>query len=395
MHQRMTARTFVVNNAEAGAQVRVNIRSVANAAKVRKETRHGRQVIIVPSATLPDNVIMNGILYPAEEIEKSFMGLERTPAPLGHPVVNGKLVSARDPLGINVGYIGAHNENVRRESGRVLMDKVIDVEVANRSAGGKAVLAAIEAGGPIHTSTCLLAKLSPVANAATYKQVARGYDFDHDAILLDEPGAATPEQGVGMLVNADGTSEDIEVINSSLTEMADQEIDYAGTRLVEALARRENVGRWDQLKTAIIEAFTGSERATPIKNSKDDDDMDKVQFDALSQKVDALSDSVKPEALATAIANAISAALKPVTDGLEAVTNAQKAKDDAELTELVNKIVAGNLMDEATAKELTLNAARAIAPKAEPGKAAPIANSGFKLPNAGDKPAYQLPKGDA
>ncbi|MNQ39742.1 hypothetical protein D3C85_533710 [compost metagenome] len=375
-------------------QVRVNIRSVANAAKVRKETRNGRAVIVVPSATLPDNVIMNGILYPAEEIEKSFMGLERTPAPLGHPIVNGKLISARDPEGINVGYIGAHNENVRREGGRVLMDKVIDVEVANRCAGGKAVLAAIEAGGPIHTSTGLLAKLSPVANATTHKQVARGYAFDHDAILLDEPGAATPDQGVGMLVNADGTSEDIEVINSSLTEMADQEIDYAGTRLVEALARRENLGKWEQFKTAIIAAVMGSERETSLNNQENDMTDSKEQIAALSAEVKTLSDSLKPEALGTAIANAVAAAMKPVTDGLEAVTNAQKAKDDAELTELVNKIVAGNIMDEATAKELTLNTARVLAAKAEPGKAASIANSGFKLPGAGQKPAYQLPKGD-
>jgi hypothetical protein len=28
--------------------------------------------------------------------------------------------------------------------------------------------------------------------------------FDHIAILLDEPGAGTPDEGVGMFVNADG-----------------------------------------------------------------------------------------------------------------------------------------------------------------------------------------------
>jgi hypothetical protein len=363
-------------------QVRVNIRSVANAAKVRKEKRNGRDVVIVPAATLPDNVVMNGILYPAEEIEKAFAGLERTPAPLGHPMVNGRFISARDPEGINIGYIGAHNENVRREGGRVLMDKVIDIEVANRCAGGKAVLAAIEAGGPIHTSTGLLAKLSPVANESTHKQVARDYAFDHDAILLDGPGAATPEQGVGMLVNAEGQEEEIEVINSSLTEMADQEIDYAGTRLVEALARRENVGRWERLKTAIIEAFAGTERATPTTNMKDDD-MDQVQFDALSAKVDALSDSVKPEALASAITEAVANAIKPVTDAhAEVVANA-KAKDDAELTNLREKIVKANLMDEASAGELTLNAARVLAAKAEPGKAAGLHNA-FKAAGEDD-----------
>ncbi|PLU56884.1 hypothetical protein BMJ22_34025, partial [Sinorhizobium medicae] len=123
--------------------VRVNVRSVANTKAVRKEKRNGRDVVIVPSATLPDDIIMNGIRYPADEIAKSFVGLNRTPAPLGHPMINGKFVSARDPEGINVGYIGAWNENVRRENGRVFLDKVIDIEVANRSPGGKEVLAAI------------------------------------------------------------------------------------------------------------------------------------------------------------------------------------------------------------------------------------------------------------
>lgn len=34
--------------------------------------------------------------------------------------------------------------------------------------------------------------------------------FDHIAILLDEPGAGTPEEGVGMFVNADGQQADVE-----------------------------------------------------------------------------------------------------------------------------------------------------------------------------------------
>ncbi|KQW79910.1 hypothetical protein ASC65_14345 [Brevundimonas sp. Root1279] len=385
----------MVNNAvEDASQVRINIRSVANASKVRREKRNGRDVIIVPAATLPDNVVMNGILYPADEIEKSYAGLERTPAPLGHPTLNGKFVSARDPEGINIGYIGAWNENVRREGGRVLMDKVIDVEVANRCAGGKKVLAAIEAGGPIHTSTGLLAKLSPVANATTHKQIARDYAFDHDAILLDEPGAATPDQGVGMLVNAEGEEQEITVINSSLTEMADQEIDFAGTRLVEALARRENLGRWERLKSAIIEAVVGTERETSLNNQENDMSVSKEQFDALSAEVKTLSESMKPDALATAIGNVFDAKMKPLTDQLTANAAEQKAKDETELTNLRQKIVAANLMDKATAGELTLNAARALAPKTEPGKAAPLANSGFKLPGSGDKPTFQLPKAE-
>lgn len=393
MLERMTARTFVVNKGLAdGDQVRVNIRTLANSAAIRREKRNGREVIIVPSATLPDDVVMNDILYPAAEIAKSFKTLERTPAPLGHPTINGAFVSARDPEGINLGWIGAWNENVRQEKGRVLLDKVIDIEVANRSEAGKRVLKAIEDADPIHTSTGLLAIMDAANGDVPYKFTARDIEFDHDAILLDEEGAATPEQGVGMMVNSAG--QEIDVINSTLTEDAERGVDWALDHLAQALDRRERASWLERVKTALIEALRGSEREQPsTNNSKDDDDMDKVQFDALSQKVDALSESMKPDALATAIGNAVATAIKPVTDQLTALQNDQKAKDEAELTELRTKIVKANLMDEATAGELTLNAARALAPKAEPGEAAPIINV-FKPAGGDAKPTFKLPRAE-
>lgn len=361
--------------------VRINVRSVMNAAAVRKVKRNGRDLVIVPSATLPDDVVMNGVKYPASEIEASFKTLERTPAPLGHPIINGKFVSARDPEGINVGYIGAWNENVRREGGRVLLDKVIDVEVANRSEGGKAVLKAIETGGPVHTSTGLIAKLEAVANASDHKHIARQMVFDHDAILLNEEGAATPEQGVGMLVNAAGEAEEIEVINSALSE-ADRDIDWAVDSLARALEKRQRAPMLDRLKSLIIDAFNGVGREPSLNRKEDDMAVSEEQFNELSAKVNALTEGFDKigETITTAVGNAV----KPLTDNLTALQNEQKAKDDAELAELVNTIVKGNLMDEATAKELTLNAARALAKKAKPGKAAGL-NGAAALTNDNDE----------
>lgn len=358
--------------------VRVNVRSVMNAAAVRKVKRNGRDLVIVPSATLPDDVVMNGIKYPAAEIEASFMTLNRSPAPLGHPIINGKFVSARDPEGINVGYIGAWNENVRREGGRVLLDKVIDVEVANRSQGGKDVLAAIEAGGPVHTSTGLIAKLEAVNGASDHKHIARQMTFDHDAILLNEDGAATPEQGVGMLVNSAGEAEEIEVINSALSE-ADRDLDWAVDSLARALEKRERAPMLERMKSAIIDAFNGLGREPSLNTKEIDMTVTKEQFDALSAEVKTLS-----EGIGNTITTAVNAAVKPLTDNLEALQNAQKAKDEAELAELVNTIVKGNLMDEPTAKELTLNAARALAAKAKPGKAAALNGAAANLNNSAD-----------
>lgn len=384
----VNARAFLVNHGlAAGDQVRVNIRTLANTAAIRREKRNGRDVIIVPSATLPDDVVMNDILYPAAEIAKSFKSLERTPAPLGHPSVNGKFLSARDPEGLNQGWIGAWNENVRQEGGRVLLDKVIDIERANQSEGGKRVLAAIEAGDAVHTSTGLLAIMDAANGDVSHKFTARDIEFDHDAILLDEEGAATPEQGVGMMVNSAG--KEIQVVNSVFQEEADRELGWAVESAVRAIEKSRKASLMERIKVALIEAL-GSEREQPSTNNTKDDEMDKVQFDALSQKVDALSESMKPDALATAIGNAVAAAMKPINDQMEAQANSAKAKDQSELTELVGKIVAANLMDEATAKELTLNAARALAPQAEPGKAAPMVN-GFK-PRTGENKGHVAPK---
>jgi len=222
-------RKMIVNKDTSFKPARVNITTLVNKNAIRKEKRNNRDVIIVPSATLPDNVIMNEIKYPADEIEKSFHSLNRTPAPLGHPMVNGEYVSALDPEGLNVGWVGAWNENVRRENGRVFLDKVIDVARANESEGGKRVLNAIEKGEPIHTSTGLLCHLEPVKKS-DYKYIAHDIEFDHDAILLDVSGAATPEDGVGIFVNSEGEREEIQVVNS-IYEQTENDLDWAVEQL--------------------------------------------------------------------------------------------------------------------------------------------------------------------
>lgn len=358
---------------------RVNIRSLANVKAARREKRNGRDLIIVPSATLPDDVVMNDILYPADEIAKSFATLERTPAPLGHPTINGQFVSALDPEGINIGYIGAWNENVRRENGRVFLDKVIDVEVASRTHGGKDVLNAIEKGEPVHTSTGLYLDLEDAPADAAYKRVGRNMIFDHDAILLDQAGAATPEQGVGMMVNG----KQIEVINSALDD-AERQLDWAGMYLLEALERTEKATVWERMKAAIM-GVLASERNTETRKETDMTEAEKLQLADLSAKVNTLSDTVEKLDVAGVVANAVSAAvteaMKPLTEQVAALNAADAAKAEAEKTALVNRVVEAGLLDEDSAKELTVKALNALAAKAAPVPAYGL--NGAFAPNAG------------
>lgn len=192
--------------------MQVNITTKVNSQSIRRETYNGREHLVLPSYTLPANVVMNGGLYTAEEIDAHYQGLEGTLAPLGHPQVNGQFVSAFSPEGINAGHIGAWNRNVKKSGNRIYVEKWVDVARAEESEGGRELLervAAIERGDevpPIHTSVAaFLDQLEPneQQRATGAEWVAKIHSMDHDAILLHEIGAATPEQGVGLMVNAD------------------------------------------------------------------------------------------------------------------------------------------------------------------------------------------------
>lgn len=192
--------------------MQVNITTKVNSQSIRRETYNGREHLVLPSYTLPANVVMNGGLYTQEQIDAHYKGLEGTLAPLGHPQVNGQFVSAFSPEGINAGHIGAWNRNVKKSGNRIYLEKWVDVARAGESEGGKELLervAAIERGEdvpPIHTSVAaFLDQLEPndQQRATGVEWVADIHSMDHDAILLHEVGAATPEQGVGLMVNAD------------------------------------------------------------------------------------------------------------------------------------------------------------------------------------------------
>lgn len=238
--------------------IRVNASAKVNNNDIRHITHNNRPHIIVPSYTLPDDVVMNGGLYPAAEIAKSYKTLEDTPAPVGHPVLNGKFVKSKTIEAINAHHVGAWNKNVERHDGRVYIEKWIDVEVAERSEQGRELLDAINKGLPIHTSTGLTCTREAVTDQAGYTWIARNMQFDHDAILFGEPGAATPADGVGLMVNSDQL-----VVNAVCPEL-----------VVNGLLTDSYSQRREALGAAINEKFGSKDRWLYVE----DFDADKVIF---------------------------------------------------------------------------------------------------------------------
>lgn len=211
---------------------RVNVLTVVNSASnITTETIDGKPHIVVRGITpVVDDIVMNRKLYPAAEIEKAYNTLERNPMPLGHPKVDGKHVSARDVRAVNEYHVGAWLQNVSHEGGKVTGDMYVNRQYAESSEKGKRLINRLDEmisgtnSEPIHISTGLLYSgiaANGESKGKKYNEIATNMMFDHVAVLLDEPGAGTPEEGVGIFVNAEGDELEIEVVNLADAEVPD------------------------------------------------------------------------------------------------------------------------------------------------------------------------------
>lgn len=207
----------------------IHVKSLAiNASNISTTTINGQEHYVIRGVVpIVDDIVMNGGLYPAEEINNSYQTMERKLMPLGHPMVNGKYVSANDPQAVNDYYAGAWAQNVSKASDKVVMDVYVNKTVAGAKPDGKRLIQRLDDmisgnnADPIHVSTGLLLNKEQKAGESKGKKhswVAHNMQFDHTAILLDESGAGTPEEGVGMFVNADGQEADVE--STSLVDAA-------------------------------------------------------------------------------------------------------------------------------------------------------------------------------
>lgn len=197
------------------SKITVNILSIINkSSKITKEIINNKEHYIIRDVVpVIDDVVMNNGLYPKEEIDKSYSSINGNLMPIGHPNIDGQFVSASNAKAINAYYGGAWAENVHKDQDKVLLDCYVDIEFAKNHEKGKQLLERLDAMfngedvNPIHVSTGLI--LNKVyktgkSKGKKYDWVATNMQFDHVAILLNEQGAATPEEGVGIFVNSEG-----------------------------------------------------------------------------------------------------------------------------------------------------------------------------------------------
>ncbi len=196
---------------------RVHILSTVNAGAVSKS---GSTYTIRGVCGAIDQIVMNRMLYPAEQLAAGVASLEGKPAPAGHPKdAEGRYISALNGEALFSNWIGSYTRNARHEGGRTLVDIVVNEAQAKAHPDGQRLVERLDAAisgnnaEPIHVSTGLYCEpltANGESGGKAYDRIATQIRYDHLAILLNERGAATPEEGVGMFLNAAGAAEPVE-----------------------------------------------------------------------------------------------------------------------------------------------------------------------------------------
>lgn len=176
--------------------------------KTRRVTRNGREYIVAPVSMIVPGVL-NGsqgpILYTAEENVRSVDAWNGMPLVVYHPRgPDEKPVSARSPEIIDEYGVGEVFNSRAGDKGELLAEAWFEVSSVRRV--DTRVMSLLEKSNPFELSTGLDFDKVPVANGSEYEGtsydlIARNYRPDHLAILPDQKGACSVEDGCGVLVN--------------------------------------------------------------------------------------------------------------------------------------------------------------------------------------------------
>ena len=353
----------------------VNIASLVVNSDIRTEVIEGVSFTVIPSKTLPKDVVMNSIMYPSEEVEAAISTLDMSPVTLGHPVVNGKFAPASDPISqAAYGILGAHNRvKGKTDDGRWVVEKLIPTEQLQNTERGKKLAEAIKHKRPIHTSTGVYLTKEPEigvnAMGQEYTSRAKIDRFDHDAILLNEVGAATPEQGVGLFVNEAGEKEETEVMYVNLSSGDDFSMSSNGMRMkLQEAARKQFNPEEDDDMWLYVEDFNETKAIVCQK-----DKQFAVEYKMVGDEIEFIGELKKVESAGFKFTEVIGR----IVDKVISVVKSEPSDE----SQTVNKNREGNEVDETKVQEMIANAlaakeaekAQAIKDAVEQGIAAALA----------------------
>lgn len=176
-------------------------------AMVRNESLGGKDYLVVPMVMLTEGVHngSNGPLYyPADELGKRPGIWNHKPIVVYHPEMNGEGCSACDPVILNTRMVGLIlNTQYETTTNRLKAEAWLEVDKCNKV--DERIMTFVENNKTMEVSTGLFAdyeKVSGEFGGKTYEAIARNYQPDHLALLPDQKGACSINDGAGLLRNS-------------------------------------------------------------------------------------------------------------------------------------------------------------------------------------------------
>lgn len=179
----------------------------AKPAKHRYESMDGKEYLVAPTVMLVEGVHEGSdgaLYYPSSVLSKQPGVWNHKPLVVFHPTMNGKGISACDPVVITKRSIGLIM-NAKYDD-KLEAEAWIDEKKSNKV--DKRIVEAIKAGNMMEISTGLFAekdKTEGTFNGKKYKSTVTSISPDHLAFLPEGEGACNIKAGCGCLHNKDGT----------------------------------------------------------------------------------------------------------------------------------------------------------------------------------------------
>jgi len=282
-----------------------------NFASASRRTLEGKEYLVVPMVMIKEGVL-NNIYYPKSEIAKFPQAWNGNPITVRHPIQNGTNVSANLPLTFEefkIGYIF----NTVMEDDKLKAEAWFDIAKANVKC--PIILKNIHNNNPMDVSTGLF--VEEIQEQGTfgnkeYSSIAINYRPDHLAILIDEKGACSWEDGAGIpRINKNNTNKN----NSKEKEQMDKEkkneetpvfnkdqLGVISTIVTDAL--KENKKEMEVSLGEMLKPFASLVKEDAPKANKDVPKEEKkpepIKFNTMDDVYDAV-----PKAIANTLKNAV------------------------------------------------------------------------------------------
>lgn len=201
---------------------------------IRKEVLNGKEHIVVPVVMMVEGVHSGShgpVLHLADELGRYPESWDGIPVTVGHPQVNDSYVSANSPAVLQDWAVG-RIFNTRIENSALHAEAWIDEDDLERIS--EETLQRINNGDIIEVSVGIFSdeeQTSGVWNNERYNVIARNHRPNHLALLPDEVGACSIEDGCGIRVNKKGgtkvTKEKV-IVNSENQSRVLKELNLLG-----------------------------------------------------------------------------------------------------------------------------------------------------------------------